>query len=95
MKNFIRTVKNASTAFDEFVQGITPEEMELYKKDSDSFYRMHVKNPFSLSIPSSETTVSEVEKSRRDYLNKYGKAFFETNIENICIDFLAKHISTT
>lgn len=95
MKNFIRTVKNASTAFDEFVQGITPEEMELYKKDSDSFYRMHVKNPFSLSIPSSGTTVSEVEKSRRDYLNKYGKAFFETNIENICIDFLAKHISTT
>lgn len=95
MKNFIRTVKNASTAFDEFVQGITPEERKLYGQDSDSFYRMHVRNPFSLSIPSSSTTLSEVENSRRNLLNQYGRAFFETNVENICIDFLAKHISTT
>ena len=28
-------------------------------------------------------------------LEKYGPEFFETNVENIMIDFLAKHISTT
>ena len=28
-------------------------------------------------------------------IEKYGPEFFETNVENIMIDFLAKHISTT
>lgn len=43
MKNWSRTVAHAATAFDEFIEGITPEERELLGKDSDSFYRMHVK----------------------------------------------------
>ena len=53
MKNFFKKVKDASTAFDEFVEGITDEERELLGRDSDSFYRMHLKNPFSLSMPTS------------------------------------------
>ena len=95
MKNFLRTVRNSMTAFDEFAQGITPEERELYGQDSDSFYRMHLKNPFSLSIPTSSSNANDVRISRQRMLEKYGKGFFETNVENIFIDFLAKHISTT
>lgn len=95
MKNFMRTVQNAANAFDEFAQGITPEERELYGQDSESFYRMHLKNPFSLSIPSSSASANDVRINRRRMLDKYGKAFFETNVENIFVDFLAKHISTT
>lgn len=95
MKNFMRTVQNAATAFDEFAQGITPEERELYGQDSDSFYRMHLKNPFSLSIPTSASSANDVKVNRKRMLEKYGKAFFETNVENIFVDFLAKHISTT
>lgn len=95
MKNFTRKVKEASTAFDEFVEGITDEERELLGQDSDSFYRMHLKNPFSLSMPNSQSGINETIKSRKKLLEKYGAGFFETNVENIMIDFLAKHISTT
>ena len=95
MKNFCKKVKDASTAFDEFVEGITDEERELLGRDSDSFYRMHLKNPFSLSMPTSQSGVNETMKSRKALLDKYGKGFFETNVENILVDFLAKHISTT
>lgn len=95
MKNFCKKVKDASTAFDEFVEGITDEERDLLGKDSDSFYRMHLRNPFSLSMPTSQSGVNETMKSRKALLDKYGKGFFETNVENIMVDFLAKHISTT
>lgn len=95
MKNFVRKVKEASTAFDEFVEGITDEERELLGQDSDSFYRMHLRNPFSLSMPNSQSGINETIKSRKKLLEKYGAGFFETNVENIMIDFLAKHISTT
>lgn len=95
MKNFCKKIQNVSTAFDEFVEGITEEERELLGRDSDSFYRMHLRNPFSLSMPTSQSGVNETMKSRKALLDKYGKGFFETNVENIMIDFLAKHISTT
>lgn len=95
MRNFTRAIMKASTAFDEFVEGITPEEREIMGKDSDSFYRMHLKNPFSLTMPSSNRSLHDVERTRLNMLSKYGKGFFETNVENILIDFLAKHISTT
>lgn len=95
MKNFMRTIHKASTAFDEFIEGITPEEREFMGQDSDSFYRMHLKNPFSLTMPSSNRSLHDVQTTRLNLLSKYGKGFFETNVENILIDFLAKHISTT
>lgn len=95
MKNFMRTIKKASTAFDEFIEGITPEERDYMGRDSDSFYRMHLKNPFSLTMPSSNRSLHDVQRARLNMLSKYGQGFFETNVENILIDFLAKHISTT
>lgn len=94
MKNFWRKIVNATESFDEFVNNITEEERELLGHDSDNFYHMSLKNPFSLSIPGN-SNVSQVERSRRAMIEKYGKGFFETNVENILIDFLAKHISTT
>ena len=95
MKNYMSKVKNASEAFDEFVEGVTAEERELLGKDSDSFYRMQLKNPFSLTMPSSNRSLHDIETTRKNMLQKYGKGFFETNVENILVDFLAKHIATT
>ena len=94
MKNFCKKIVQASTAFDEFVEGITEEERELLGKDSESFYRMHLKNPFSLSMPNNQSSVTHLMKERKKLLDKYGAGFFETNVENLMIDYLAKHIST-
>lgn len=44
---------------------------------------------------SSNSGVSETIKSRQRLLENYGPEFFETNVENILIEFLVKHISTT
>ena len=95
MKNFAHKVKNASESFDEFVQGVTSEERELLGNDKDSFYNMTLKNPFSLSMPTSAANINSTIKSRKNMLDKYGKGFFETNVESLLVDFLAKHISTT
>ena len=44
---------------------------------------------------SSNSGISETIKSRQRLLENYGPEFFETNVENILIEFLVKHISTT
>lgn len=44
---------------------------------------------------SSNKGVDETIKSRQRMLETHGPEFFETNVENILIEFLVKHISTT
>lgn len=95
MKNTWRKMLKAGESFDEFVNNLTEEERDLLGNDSDDFYKMTLRNPFELSIPSSNSGFAETFKSRQRMLEKYGPEFFETNVENIMIDFLAKHISTT
>lgn len=85
----------AGETFDEFVNNLTEEERDLLGNDNDDFYKMTLRNPFELSIPSSNSGFAETYKSRQRLLEKYGPEYFETNVENILIDFLAKHISTT
>lgn len=46
-------------------------------------------------MPTSNRPITETIKSRNDFLNSHGAEFFETNLENILIEFLAKHITTT
>lgn len=95
MRNTWKRMLKAGESFDEFVNNLTDEERDLLGNDSDDFYKMTLRNPFELSIPSSNSGFSETFKSRQKMLEKYGPEFFETNVENIMIDFLAKHISTT
>lgn len=95
MKNTWKRMLKAGETFDEFINNLTEEERDLLGNDSDDFYRMTLRNPFELSIPSSNSGFAETLKSRQRMLEKYGPEFFETNVENIMIDFLAKHISTT
>lgn len=96
MRRFWHKLTHASESFDEFVQGLTYEERELLDSDlSENFYRCHLTNPFSLSIPSSRSGITETLKSRQAMIARNGAEFFETNLRNIMIDFLCKHISTT
>ena len=96
IKNSFKRIKNATERFDEFVNGITPEERELLSPSGDTdFYSLSLHNPFSLSMPTSNRPITETIKRRNDFLNNHGTKFFETNLENILIEFLAKHITTT
>lgn len=95
MKNQWKRMLKAGETFDEFVNNLTEEERDLLGNDNDDFYKMTLRNPFELSIPSSNSGFAETYKSRQRLLEKYGPEYFETNVENILIDFLAKHISTT
>ena len=96
IKNSFKRIKNATERFDEFVNGITPEERELLSPSGDTdFYSLSLHNPFSLSMPTSNRPITETIKRRNDFLNNHGTEFFETNLENILIEFLAKHITTT
>lgn len=95
LRNSFKRIKNATERFDEFVNGITPEERELLGADDDSFYKLRLRNPFSMSVPSSDMPLSQTIQKRSDLISKYGPAFFETNVENLLIEFLVKHISIT
>ena len=95
LKNSFKRLRNATERFDEFVNGITPEERELLGADDSDFYKLRLRNPFELSMLSSNSGISETIKSRQRLLENYGPEFFETNVENILIEFLVKHISTT
>lgn len=95
LRNGFRRLKNATESFDEFVNGVSYEERKQMEEYGNDFYSLQLKNPFELSMLSSNSGVSETLKSRQNMIDKYGPEYFETNVENILIDFLVKHISTT
>lgn len=92
MRNSFKRFVHLGEAYDEFVNGVTEEERRLLN-DDEKFYNLSLTNPFSLSIPTGDD-VSLVRQKRQDMINKYGVDYFETNVENLVIDFLAAHIST-
>lgn len=94
LNNTWNKIKDFSNSFDEFINGMTDEERQLYG-NSDEFYKLNLRNPFELSIPTTGRVPNDVQVSRNDMIRKYGADFFETNLENILIDFLSQHISTT
>lgn len=93
LNNTFSRIRNLSTAFDEFVEGMLPEERS--QVGEEKFYNMSIPDIYKLSLPSSVRILSEVEKSRTKLLEQYSPSFFETNVENILVDFLAKQISVT
>lgn len=96
MKAFFKYTKNIVTntkdRIEEVLNGLIPEEAELM--ESSSKYNRFLKNPFSLTMYLNGENFKEVEKRRKEYL-KRGKDFYETNLENIFIDYLFKDIQTT
>lgn len=92
--NTWRKIKDFSNSFDEFINGMTDEERNLYG-NSDEFYKLNLRNPFELSVPVTGQDSNAVRTRRAQLISKYGPEFFETNLENILIDFLSQHISTT
>jgi hypothetical protein len=48
--NTWRKIKDFSNSFDEFINGMTDEERNLYG-NSDEFYKLNLRNPFELSVP--------------------------------------------
>ena len=93
LRNTFKRLINWDTAFDEFVEGMLPQERN--QVGEGDFYDMSISNIYDLSLPSSTRYLSEVEQSRTKLLEEYSPDFFETNVENILVDFLAKQISIT
>lgn len=95
MKNFWRQVLNSKERFENQFNNTMVEEIELLSGEDQSVYQMSVRNPFDTNMYNSQNYPEDVQKRRKEMLEKYGKHFFETNLENIVIDVLAKQISTT
>lgn len=94
-RNAFKRFKNIDERFDEFVQGISQEERELLGNlDSDEFYTFSVQNPFKTSMLMGGRTYGQTLAKRKDMISKYGPEYFETNLENILIDYLVKSIQT-
>ncbi len=93
IKNGFKRLRNINERFDEYVNGISQEERDLIGNDSDEFYTFSLKNPFQVSMLLSGS-YSDIKTSRQKLINKYGKEYFETNLENILIDYLVKSIQT-
>lgn len=52
----------------------------------ESIQAMNLKNPFDIGDLNYKT--------RQDYINNNSKGFFETNVENILTEYMAKAIET-
>ena len=72
---------NSEQMFDEFVNELTPEERATLNQDIND---LNIHNP-----------MLEWEKDsilRQDRINKLGKDYFETNVEDLLLNFLAKSV---
>ena len=83
MKNFYKKIMHPHEAFDEFSNNLLTQE----DKDemSSAIRDLQVYNPF---------TRSEDINRRANWINEKGVDYFETNVENILIDFMEKHIQS-
>ena len=73
--------RNPSVFFREMYEGImSDEENEVITKD---MYNLQTRNPFR---------VSDTTKGRKYLLQRYGKDTFETNLQNLIIDYAFRHL---
>lgn len=83
MKNFYKRITHPKEAFEEFANDLLTQQD---KEEMDSAIRdLQVYNPF---------TRSEDMNRRANWINAKGVDYFETNVENILIDFMEKHIQS-
>lgn len=79
----VQYCKNPTLFFQEMYEGIMDsEEREQVTRDMEN---LQTRNSFR---------ASDVEKGRKRLLGKYGKNFFETNIQNIVIDYVFKELQS-
>lgn len=83
MKNLYKRVAHPKEAFEEFSNELFSEQDK--EEVSSAIRDLQVYNPF---------TRSEDVNRRANWINEKGVDFFETNIENILIDFMEKHIQS-
>lgn len=88
MNNFKRKISqfmkfNGKQAFDEFVNNLTPEERQTLDQDI---------NELSVRNPMIEWERDGIE--RQDKINKLGVDYFETNVEDLLLNFLARSVET-
>lgn len=93
-KNGFKRLKEIDERFDEYVNGISAEERHIYNNDSDEFYTFSLRNPFEASMPINGRTYSQARAKRREMIKNYGTHYFETNLENILINYVVKAIQT-
>lgn len=70
-------------AFDEFINNLTPEERSTLDQDI---------NELSVRNPMIEWEKDSIE--RQDIINKLGVDYFETNVEDLLLNFLARSVET-
>lgn len=91
-------LKHYFANYDYFLQDMTDEEREAYggkRPEEKDFYELHLRDPFSMSMPTSGDSNNEKARIRKRMIEDYGASFFETNLENLLIDVLASRITTT
>lgn len=82
-QRWMKRIMHPVDAYNEFIDDtLNEEEREQRKQDIEN---LQAYNPFKRSEDSNR---------RANWLNEKGIDFFETNVENILIDFLEKHIQS-
>lgn len=80
IKRGFRIISKSKDWFTEVVSKMTKDERELMDQGISS---LSLRNPFS---------IGENPKRRQNYINENGKGFFETNLENIMVEYMSKSI---
>ena len=83
-----KIMRNPKQYYDEQIENITEQERELIKKglNADKEKLGHVFNMFQIGDESDRAG------TRQEFIDAQGIDFFETNIENILIEYLSKSI---
>lgn len=82
-QRWMKRIMHPIDAYNEFVDDTLNDEEKLQRKQD--IENLQAYNPFKRSEDSNR---------RANWLNEKGVDFFETNVENILIDFLEKHIQS-
>lgn len=83
-KRITKMIKDPKEAFEEYTEGLLSNDEKL-QKDLD-FENLQAYNPFLKTEVSNNT--------RAAYINSKTPEYFETDVENILIDFMEKHIQS-
>lgn len=81
-KRMINVLKNPERWYDDFVEKVSETERRLYEEDRE---HLSIRNPFSLG---------ETEENRKRWIAEEGVDYFETNVDNILVNYLYQKIKT-
>lgn len=81
-KRILRTIikNNGKNLYDEFVNGLTEDEAEYFRSGIES---MRFKDPFN-----------RTDEQRKEYIERHGVNYFETNVEDLLVERLFNSIYT-